>query len=568
MAAALLVGVSLWLTPNQVVSDGGRVLVGVAAEESAPKAERPESMAPGERERPKLVEWDGDLGESEPTGAELAVEVPEGFAPSCNVVVRVVFDDDGRTPAAGATIEVGRERDVPGAYEGTDFVFESHLADDQGLLTLPTTCEETALYAWLEFQASDSEYLELQKGSVHEVELVLAPCLSVVGRVVNQFTQQPIVGAEVWIPTFNRGSRVVTDANGRYEMLRYPAAENHGRSLQVQADGFGTGQRTIMVGEGGAWTITEEQGYEAEFAGSSPPILLDFELLPQVSYVGRVIDSARRPVVGAKINARGYYSAGYGVFSPDTAASVTDAEGVYRLDGLRADTAHTLWFRADGFGTALRHSYPQTRGNGDLGVTLLSPASSLSVTLVDGEGLPAVGFTVSFLWDEADPLPVPEGPGVGGVIHAPYGFDGKAATDEQGSVRFEALPEGQYTVKVQRSERSRKTILERELRLDLGQGRYEDWRLPVGTVTLRGVVTRLGVAVEGAEVRAGPSYDAVGPVLTDDAGRFRIAGQSRDEDSRLTATWVDPETGKSWEAIAETDALELVTLKLLLIDDE
>lgn len=569
--AAAVGGLTLWLIVSLLTNEeAGEVATptnDVARAARAPAMVAPEPVPLPGAARTELVEAPG-AEPDEPIRQAPAAEAPAPPALPCTLIVRVVFDDAGATLAAGARIDVGRIRGVPGAYDGTDFVFERHRADEGGRLELATSCEATAVSAWLGDEASDTSYIELATGDVHEVELLLQACLLVEGRVVNVLTQQPIAGAEVWIPTFSPGDHAVSDANGRYVYTRYPAAENQGRTLMVQAEGFGVGQRTIIVGEDGAWSVRAELGFEAEFESSSAPITLDVELLPQLTYFGRVIDTNAAPVAGAAINARGYYAGGHGIFSPDTAAAVADADGFYRIEGLRADTAHTLWFRAAGFGAAQRHSFPETRANGDLGLTVLGVASTLSLTLVDPDNLPAEGFTVTLSWQDPNPPVVPERPDDLDSIFAPYQLEDSQVTDAQGAVRFEDLAAGTYVVKIPESSNGRPAYVDEELRVDRGQDRIVTLRLPANTLSVQGSVTRQGQPVPGAEVRAGTSYTPVGPVLSDATGHFRIAGQFADEDVRLRVSWRDPSSGGLWEAELKVDALTTVTVALREMDDE
>ncbi len=574
LAGVILLAVfgCLWIVLEESGGD-----VGVTTERAAPAADDgepalpdplslPVPSSPPVEVRAQRLEPEADSAAAPPPVAEPA---GQPAPPPCALVVRVVFDDAWRTPAAGAWIDVGRMRDVPGAYDGSARVFERHQADDAGRLELATSCEPTSVSAWLEDEASKTSYFDLVDGRAHEVELVLGPCLRVEGRVVDVVTQRPIAGAQVRIPTFNAGDHAVTDDNGRYSYLRYPATENHGRSMQALAEGYGIAQRTIMLKTDGAWEVRGLDDFEAALEGATPPVLLDFELLPQIIYSGRVVDTAGRPVVGAAINARGYYATGAGVFSPDTAAADTDTDGSFHLAGLRADTAHTLWIRAPAFGTAQRHSFPATRTSGDLGVIVLHAASRLACTLTDPEGLPAEGFTVALHGSVPDPPLVPERSDLPGSIFAPYALEDEWVTDAMGSVRFEDLPADDYVIKVHSDRRGGNgTYVEEEVRLGRGEQRQVQLWLPADTVNLRGVVTCEGQRVPGAEVRAGTSHRAIGPVLTDASGAFCIAGQSPDDGSLLEVNWTDSSTGRRWQASLEVEALTSVTVELQPVDEQ
>jgi protocatechuate 3,4-dioxygenase beta subunit len=195
--------------------------------------------------------------------------------------------------------------------------------------------------------------------------------------------------------------------------------------VRVTADGYGPSQ----------WRVDPR----------AEPIERDFALAPGCEVSGRIVDPSGKPVVGAYVAAVGGDFTG-GDVTHDWSSARTDAEGRYRLRGLRATVPHTLLVRADGWATLV----------GDMAAVGPMPLQLPDVTMrtpryvsgvvVDGDGKPVVGLDVSLSGanaDRAQLLGTAKGPGCS--AEGDYCIAARTMrTDSLGRIHFADLPAGSY----------------------------------------------------------------------------------------------------------------------------
>jgi protocatechuate 3,4-dioxygenase beta subunit len=264
--------------------------------------------------------------------------------------------------------------------------------------------------------------VELTAGATTPLEFALEPGCILRGRVTDVTTSKPIAGARIG-EGWTMDKFVVSDADGRYEMRGY-GSPGYGE-VRVTADGYGPSQ----------WRVDPR----------AEPIERDFALAPGCEVSGRIVDPSGKPVVGAYVAAVGGDFTG-GDVTHDWSSARTDAEGRYRLRGLRATVPHTLLVRADGWATLV----------GDMAAVGPMPLQLPDVTMrtpryvsgvvVDGDGKPVVGLDVSLSGanaDRAQLLGTAKGPGCS--AEGDYCIAARTMrTDSLGRIHFADLPAGSY----------------------------------------------------------------------------------------------------------------------------
>lgn len=221
--------------------------------------------------------------------------------------------------------------------------------------------------------------LTLEAGVTTPIELVLDPGCVLSGRVVDRGSGKPIAGARVG-EGWTMKKFAVTDADGRYEMRGY-GASGYGE-VRVTAETFGAQLRQLKPAD---------QGVTADFA-----------LDPGCEVTGRVLDAAGKPVAGVYLAAVG---GGFGSSDNEThdwCSGRTDADGCYRLQGLRLAVAHALMVRAEGAATLVGDMPPLRPGPNRLPDVALRTARYVSGVVVNLSGEPVAGVGVTLRGNNAD----------------------------------------------------------------------------------------------------------------------------------------------------------------------
>lgn len=214
--------------------------------------------------------------------------------------------------------------------------------------------------------------LDLAVGEPVRHDVVLDAGTVLRGRVVDA-AGDPIEGAEVgegWV--FHRAVR--SDAEGRFEM-RGMGSEGYGE-LHCRAPGF---VRKVLP---------------AKKAGAQSDLTIPLDRGQTVS--GRVIDSRGQPLASAYVQVFGSVHNGMDQYH-NCLSTYTDAEGRYRIGGLRADLLPVLVLRKDGLATKVFALPPAEDGVREAGTLALPQARIVRGTAVDAEGKPLAHAAVS-IW--------------------------------------------------------------------------------------------------------------------------------------------------------------------------
>jgi protocatechuate 3,4-dioxygenase beta subunit len=260
--------------------------------------------------------------------------------------------------------------------------------------------------------------LTLEAGVTTPIELQLLPGCILRGRVTDQDTGKPIAGARIG-EGWTMDKYVETDADGRYEMRGY-GSYGYGE-VRVTAPDYGPQLRRLPKQADG--------------------VTADFALQRGCEVTGRTVDAAGKPVAGAYVAAVGF--SGDGTF--DWSGSTTDADGRYRLRGLRHEVEHALIARADGF-ASLVGDLPSLRPEPTaLPDVTLRPARYVSGVVVDAEGKPVAGVQVWLRGNNADRAQLLGGADGGDTHGADYCIAVREMkTDSLGRIHFADVAPGSY----------------------------------------------------------------------------------------------------------------------------
>lgn len=261
-------------------------------------------------------------------------------------------------------------------------------------------------------------------GETVEVVFDVVPGVVLTGRVTDKATGKPIAGAVVgegW--TKHKGVR--TDADGRYRLAGF-GSEGYGREVWCSAGGYSSGQ-----------VRAKEEQTE-----------LDFALGRGNGADGVVVDAAGKGIAGLYVALVGTVHDGRDQFH-DWAAGTTDAEGRFRLQGLREDLPGTLVVRGEGRASLVYHLPPADRdGVMHAGTIAMPVARVLRGVVVGDDGKPLARVKVG-LWgtngDREKLAALVQGNGLQGWdLLRMYVALRDLRTDDQGAFAFGDLPPGTY----------------------------------------------------------------------------------------------------------------------------
>jgi RNA polymerase sigma factor (sigma-70 family) len=270
---------------------------------------------------------------------------------------------------------------------------------------------------------------------------VLAPPdtnnLSFTGRVVDKFTDGPVLGAtvrvrrEIYSSTEQRVLEETehhTDANGQFMFSLTPEqSTNHFMYLNFEVTHPNYAPRPW---DGYALTMIRTN----ESVGERP-FFEHLDLAPAEDISGTLVRPDGAPAPGVKVltysKAVKTDMSDYGSF----AETNTDTSGVFHINVVKGGEA-VLWLLPEDFAPST-HLIHQQRG--DLGQFILEDGVRLSGTVFDSDGLP-----VSHVWVNAELSGGPAKKVIGmPVIDA---LARSALTDEQGQFATGPLPAGDYNV--------------------------------------------------------------------------------------------------------------------------
>ena len=337
---------------------------------------------------------------------------------------------------------------------------------------------------------------EVGKSTTQDVNLVAGVWFH--GHVLDARTRVPIVGAELGTSWVLRNT-VRTDSAGAFLLPREKGSDGQ---IYVRAAGYGF--RNVVPPES-----PNAQGFE---------ILLE----PARGAHGRVTDEKGGPIEGAYVAACG---TDYGdVQRHDWVGTTTDDQGRYAITDLRPDLAHSLFVRAQGFGTCV-YEFPATemaQAVIDLPDVVLRPAGAIRGRVVDDQGRPLPDLDVQLRGVNADRS-------IWNARNAAFldSYVGARSgrTDDRGAFAFDELATGNYVVELNRD--GHRPAATRSVSLSSGERREDVDLVLASGVTLSGRVhDRDGHGLRGVNVSIEPTVEGLSDcdVRTVDDGTFTARG--------------------------------------------
>ncbi len=355
-------------------------------------------------------------------------------------------------------------------------------------------------------------------GGDHHLVLELAPTFRVRGVVVDARDARPIEGAHVSFANHGRLglAPVRTDELGQFEIGHWEPGASSG--LDARADGYGREQATLHVAADGSWD-TATFGAPKRSGASDP--FVEIALLPEKTIVGRAVDGLGRPIPCARVAGRGYLVFMQGALAPDFAVTETEANGRFRLSGLRSDLTHAVWIdvRDEGRATAVA---PKDELAVDLGDVVVRAGVTVRGSIVDAAGRPVAGVRAELAQlaptdRETGTLFAKDSTSRDGWSKT-VRYEEEVFADANGAFAFRGLPSGSFRLSVHAAE-VRRTLEVADIDVDL-----EPFVAKETLAMLHGFVSRDGERVRGARVdvtEPGRQYRA--STSTDEYGRFAVS---------------------------------------------
>lgn len=321
------------------------------------------------------------------------------------------------------------------------------------------------------------------------------------GRVLDARTRAPIEGAQlgtIWVLK----NTVRSDAAGAF---RLPLDEGSDGQIYVRAAGYG---------------FRNFQAPDAQAAAS--PDGFEILLEPARSVRGRVVDDQGRPVAGAYVaacgNERGETQ------RHDWIGATTDDAGRYAIADLRPDLAHSLFVRAQGFGSCVYELPVEEARQASLELpdVVLRAAGAIRGRVVDENDRPLPDLDVELRGVNADRG---RWNARGAASLDTYVGQRDGRTDDRGAFAFDELAAGDYEVSVRRDGHLR--VANASVKLGSGERREGIQLVLPSGVTLTGRVRdRAGRGVRGVNVSVEPKETGLSDcdVRTGEDGTFRARG--------------------------------------------
>lgn len=253
--------------------------------------------------------------------------------------------------------------------------------------------------------------------------------------VYDMATGKPIVGARVTVARrpeagqnpakdYEPVAEAATDAAGRAQVEKIPAGVYR---VSVTAEGLMPANGLLADGYAPR-VLGYEQLHDRSFKSYTA------ELVKAEAVRGQVLDSASKPIKGAKVRASHVMALnGRGYNSPDVREMTTGEDGLFVLSGLPRGYAQ-LWVSAPGyyFGDVITiYDVPTTN------VTLrMSGGGSIHVTVTDKSGQPISNYEGHELMVSVEPK--------GGSQVGSWG--GSSTVKKDGTVTFTDAPAGEYRI--------------------------------------------------------------------------------------------------------------------------
>jgi len=409
------------------------------------------------------------------------------------------------TPCAHARVRCSPTRpDLPGPIQSTTetdaegrFEFTGLPAGGASLAVMP-----------LDARALDDFVVDVPAGGSLSREILLESGVDVEGRVLDDATGEPIVGARVGDEWFHDERLIaITDETGHYAVRGIGGdGEPPKVVLRARAPGYG------MLRTNEPWP-------------ASGSMHLDIRLLSGVSVRGSLVDAEGRPVANASLR---FIGRGEGLYDYDWLDTRSDAQGHFELQGLRRDLYWIMRIEADG--SAMRAlAFPDAPLRGtcvDFGEIALGSPALLHGRLVDAGGTGLEGFYVGLSSTRLDAGPFPSDRGAD-----PNDLECWTRTDARGRFAIAGMRGGTYALTANRKgcARSVETTVQVEAGIE-----SEELVLTIDTgASIAGVLAGPdGNPVAGAILDFFPAEDGdhrVAYINTGSDGSFRMGGLAEGE---------------------------------------
>jgi RNA polymerase sigma factor (sigma-70 family) len=270
---------------------------------------------------------------------------------------------------------------------------------------------------------SEFRSVEVADGQQLEVNwnVALHPTAPLRGRIVDDVTGAPVVGAAVGAPF----GQALTDEHGEFVALRVPTDQHF--TVYVRADGFGLASRDF------------------EPLGETPePQAVEFRLPPNRRARGRVLDEHGEPIEGARICFSGMRktAAPRPTSSLERSSTISRADGTFESNELGARTEYGLLVVSkEGYGTLFSDFPPDEfeKKAIEFDDIVLRPMAVVRGSVVDedGRGVPGKALVLSIPVHESESNPLRRHEG-----------SRTAWTDDLGRFAFADVRGGEYELDI------------------------------------------------------------------------------------------------------------------------
>lgn len=256
-----------------------------------------------------------------------------------------------------------------------------------------------------------NEEFELHPGRTTRVVWELKAAEVIVGVVRDAETHAPLAGVRVFPGLGARDRSTTTDARGQYRLV---TTLNGRPRIDLRALPNERGSAHSYASRVRSWDLRRDPlplDFDAPVPiGADPEARrVDFELDAGLTLRGRVVDMVGNPIEGVLVSAVAAQMmdpgrvrpdpGSEGTYSTEMKSAFTDAQGEYRVSGLRADLHHALRCVGRGFGTEVRELGEPTPGKRiqEVEDIVLLPGALVHGQAINGLGEPVPRLRVELV---------------------------------------------------------------------------------------------------------------------------------------------------------------------------